>query len=162
MGYATRTIDWDVAGLAGIGYVEGVGADVSFFRFRSQTARVEEAFVSLTAAAGVSLGAGQVGAMDSAVQQMLGRSRPGSLACTPIDTLTEFSFWALHGCLFTIMQKAVTASVGYAEAYITAVTWSLGHLFQRQNCSGFIAGVQASVIMSIGTLRSLTYFGTWR
>ena len=98
MGYATRTIDWDVAGLAGIGYVEGVGADVSFFRFRSQTARVEEAFVSLTAAAGVSLGAGQVGAMDSAVQQMLGRSRPGSLACTPIDTLTEFSFWVICSC----------------------------------------------------------------
>lgn len=162
MGYGTRTMDWDVAGLAGIGYVEVIGVDVSFFMFRSRTAQVEEAFVSMTAAAGASIGGGQVGAFDAVIQQMRGRILAGSLSYTSIDTLTEFSFWDLHGCLFTIIQTAVTATVGYSDAYITALTWSLGHLFQHQNCSGFIAGVQASAIMSIGTLRSLTFFGRGR
>jgi hypothetical protein len=162
MGYSTRTGDWEVAGLAGFGFVDMVGADASFWMFRSRSAAVEEPFISLTAAGGYSFGAGQVPALDTVIQQLRGTARTGNLAYTQIDTLTDFGFWDLHGSLFTIMQVAATAVAGYSVTFISAVTYSLGHLFQRQSCSGFTAGVQGSAIMSIGTLRSLTFFGSMR
>jgi len=162
MGLATAARDWEVTGIAGIGYVAVVGADISAFMFRSRSAGVEEPFVSLTAAAGVSLGAGQVPAADSAIRQAVGSISRGTLNYTAIDVLTPFCFWDLHGCLFTIMQGTVSAVAGYSNAKISAVTYSLGHLFQRQDCSGFTAGVQLSAILTIGTLRSLTYFGSFR
>ena len=162
MGFGTATTDWEVSGIAGIGFVEGVGADVSAFMFRSRTGELEEPFVSLTAAAGVSLGAGQVSAADSAIRQAFGSVSRGNLSYTRVDALTPFCFWDLHGCLFTIMQVTRSAVVGYSNAKISAVTYSLGHLFQRQDCSGFTAGVQLSMTLNIGTLRSLNYFGAWR